>query len=80
MRGAGRMNHQRFAVTHIGQMAEEFQCLDESAALGSRTFDVKAEYRARTARTAAQQFLCQCVTGVAFHQRVTDARDQRMLR
>ena len=80
MRGAGRVDHQRFAVSHIRQMAEQFQCFDERAALGARARYVKAEHRARASGTAAQQLLRQRVAGVAFHQRVTDARDQRMRR
>jgi len=40
--GAGRVDHQAAAVAHIGQVAEDFERLDEGLALGADSFECRS--------------------------------------
>jgi hypothetical protein len=60
MRGAGRMDHQRFYISYIGQQRKYLKLIDK--ALGSSiTLDFKGKDRARTLR---EIFLIKSMVGI----------------
>ncbi len=69
VRGAGRVDHQRAAVAHVGQVAEYLERLDELLALLAMPLDVEAEDRPRAAR---QQLLRQRMAGMRRQHRMPD--------
>ena len=69
------MDHQRAAIAHVGQVAEELERLDEGLALAAAALQVEAEHRAAAAR---QQPLRQRMVGVAGQLGVGDAGHHRV--
>src|SRR5437899_4299767 len=75
MRGARRMDDQRFRVTDIGEMREDLQRLDERTALRARAPQVEAENRTAASR---QKLLRKRMVRMAGKVGIGDALNQRM--
>ncbi|KAG9308083.1 hypothetical protein JVU11DRAFT_12595 [Chiua virens] len=51
MRRRSGVDHERLGVPHIGQVAHQFKCVDDSACNVDVTLDAKAQHTAKRPRT-----------------------------